>query len=220
MLKRTARLGFTLLEMMVVIVIIGILSTYLVVNAPEWFDRARMTASEKNMGRLYVHLLGYQQNHNGSLPSESGQRFFLRPWKDGMIEKTEQQAIAFFSPAHTFEECLADQGLSKDDMDVVTYLNNWEAIGPGYTSYSGFTTGGDPDQRRRLSKSPGSTAIVADAEMWHRSALIYLTADGATHRLLRNEIEEQTGLNLDDEETTFKPGPGCGVKVLETVSND
>jgi len=219
-IRRSLRKGFTLLEMMVVIVIIGILSTYLVVNAPEWFDRARMVASEKNMGRLYIFLIDWQSNHGGSLPSDSGQRFFIRPWKDGLVEKSEQQANAFFSPAHTFEKCLADQGLEQGSITIQEYLDQWDAIGPGYTSYAGFTSTGDRESRRRLDKSPGSTAIISDAEMWHRAGVIYLTADGATHRLMRTEIEEQTGLLLDEEDVIFQPGPGCGVKVLETVSND
>lgn len=220
MIARTLRAGFTLLEMMVVIVIIGILSTYLVVNAPEWFDRARMTASEKNMGRLHVFLLDWSSNKNGNLPADSGQRFFIRPWKDGLIEKTKQQANAFFSPAHTFEACLADQGIEPDSISITDYLDDWDAIGQGYTSYAGFDSGGDRDLRRRLEKNPGSTAIISDAEMWHRAGIIYLTGDGAVHRLLRTEIEEEAGIDFDDEQTDFRVGAGCGVAVLETVSND
>ena len=220
MIARSLRAGFTLLEMMVVIVIIGILSTYLVVNVPQFLDRAKMVANEKNQGRIFQHLLAWQGDHGGNFPSNNGQRFFLRPWKDGQIEKTEQQAIAFFSPARPYEQCAADLGVDAEETSIMDYLDAWDAIGPGYTSYAGFDSGDDPETRRRLNKSPGSTAIVSDAEMWHRSAVIYLTADGATHRLLRTEIEEETGLDFDDEETLFVVGPGCGVKILESVSND
>ncbi len=205
------------MEMMIVVMIIGLLSTYLVVNAPAWMDRARMTASEQNMKRLYTFLLDYQQHHNGSFPRDSGQRFFIRPWKDGMIEKTESQANAFFSPAYPFEDCAADMGYDTGEITIVEYLDDWDAIGPGYTSYAGFDAGGDRDMRMRLKRNPGSTAIVSDAQKWHRTAVIYLTGDGATHRLLNTEIEELTGLDLDEE--TFVVGPGCGVEILETVSN-
>lgn len=217
---RTLRAGFTLLEMMVVIVIIGILSTYLVVNAPQWFDKANATASERNMTRLYQYLTEYRQNNNMSWPSESGQRFILKPWKDGLIEKTEQQALAFFSPAYTYEDCAQDMGIDPKSMTIVEYLNNWDAIGPGYTSYAGFNGSADKDARLQLKRNPGSVAIVSDALMVHRFGVIYMTADSATHRLLREEIEEQTGLDLNDDTVIFRPGPGCGVKVLETVSND
>jgi len=220
MIARSLRAGFTLLEMMVVIVIIGILSTYLVVNVPQFLDRAKMVANEKNQGRIFQHILAWQGDHGGNFPSNNGQRFFLRPWKDGQIEKTTQQAIAFFSPAWPYEQCAAAQGLDPDEVSIIEYLDDWDSIGQGYTSYAGFDTGGDSDARRRLIKSPGSTAIVSDAEMWHRSAVIYLTADGATHRMLRTAIEDESGLDFDDPEVIFRVGPGCGVAVLETVSND
>jgi prepilin-type N-terminal cleavage/methylation domain-containing protein len=220
MIRRTLRQGFTLLEMMVVIVIIGILSTYLVVNAPQWFDRANATASERNMGRLYQFLLDYQQNNNMNWPTDSGQRFFMRPWKDGLIEKTEQQALAFFSPAYTYKDCAQDNGVDPEAVTIVEYVDNWDAIGPGYTSYAGFNASQDKDARLRLKRSPGSVAIVSDAFMIHRFGMIYMTADSATHRLQRTEIEEVTGLDLNDETVVFRSGPGCGVKELEVVSND
>lgn len=215
-----SRRGFTLLEMMVVIVIIGILSTYLVVNAPQWFDKANATASERNMQRLYQFLTDYRQNNNMSWPTDNGQRFFIRPWKDGLVEKTEQQALAFFSPAYTYEDCAQDMGVDPKAVSIVEYVSNWDAIGPGYTSYAGFNGSSDKDARLMLKRNPGSVAIVSDALMVHRFGVIYMTGDGATHRLLGTEIAEQTGLNLDDQETIFRPGSGCGVKVLETVSND
>jgi prepilin-type N-terminal cleavage/methylation domain-containing protein len=219
-MRRALRAGFTLLEMMVVIVIIGILSTYLIVNVPQWFDMANATASERNMSRLYQYLLMYRQNNNMAYPSDSGQRFFIRPWKDGLIEKTEAQALAFFSPAYTYKDCAVDAGVDSEAVSSVEYLNDWDAIGPGYTSYAGFNGSADKDARLKLKRNPGSVAIISDAFMIHRFGVIYLTAEGATHRLLRTEIEEQTGLDLDDEETIFRPGPGCGVPILETVSND
>ncbi len=213
------RTGFTLLEMMIVIMIIGILSTYLVVSAPNWIDKANMTGSEANMKRIYMTLLDYQANHNGSWPRDQGQRFFLRPWKDGMVEKVEQQAKMYFSPSEPFADILADAGMDEGEVTIVEWLDDWDAIGPGYTSYAGFTTGGDRSVRGRLRKNPGSTAIISDAHMIHRTALIYLTADGAPHRYQRADIEEETGLSFDDGDD-IQVGPGCEIEVLQTVSND
>lgn len=220
MIVRTLRQGFTLLEMMVVIVIIGILSTYLIINVPQFIDKANATASERNMRRLYEHLLEYQQNNNMNWPTDNGQRFFIRPWKDDLIEKTEQQANAFFSPAYTYEDCAIELGLDPKAMTVVEYLNDWDAIGPGYTSYAGFNGADDKDARLRLKRNPGSVTIVSDAFMIHRFGMIYMTADSTTHRIQRTEIEESTGQDLEEEDVVFRAGPGCGVKELETVSND
>ncbi|MFK5955865.1 MAG: prepilin-type N-terminal cleavage/methylation domain-containing protein [Planctomycetota bacterium] len=213
------RRGFTLMEMMIVIMIIGILSTFLVQSAPAWIDKANMTGSEANMKRIYTTLLDYQMDHGQSWPRESGQKFFLRPWKDGMVEKVDQQAKMYFSPSESFDDVAYLQGIEDEDLSIVEYLNDWDAIGPGYTSYAGFTTGNDRSMRSRLRKNPGSTAIVSDAHMIHRTALIYLTADGTTHRYLRADIEEETGINFDDGDD-IEVGPGCEIEVLQTVSND
>lgn len=211
--------GFTLLEMMIVIMIIGILSTFLVVSAPGWLDKANMTASEANMKRIHGTLLEYQSNHNGSWPRERGQRFFLKPWKDGMVEKVEQQAKMYFSPSEPFGDIIYMAGLEEDDIDIVEYLDDWDAIGPLYTSYAGFDHGGDRALIADLRKNPGSTAIISDAHMIHRTALLYMTADGVPHRMLRNEIEEELGISFDDGDD-IEVGPGCGIEVLETVSNN
>lgn len=213
------RRGFTLLEMMIVIMIIGILSTYLVVSAPAWIDKANMTGSEQNMKRIHATLLDYQMNHNGSWPREQGQKFFLKPWKDGMVEKVDQQAKMYFSPSEPFDEIAYGFGIEENGISIVEWLDDWDAIGPGYTSYAGFTTGGDRDLRGRLRKNPGSTAIVSDAHMIHRSAILYMTADGAHHRLLRVDIEDETGISFDDGDD-ITPGPGCEMEILQTVSND
>ncbi|MGB0952162.1 MAG: prepilin-type N-terminal cleavage/methylation domain-containing protein [Planctomycetota bacterium] len=213
------RRGFTLLEMMIVIMIIGILSTFLVVSAPGWIDKANMTGSEANMKRIYATLLEYQSNHSGSWPRETGQRFFLKPWKDGMVEKVEQQAKMYFSPSEPFGDIIYAQGMEEDEIGIVEYLEDWDAIGPGYTSYAGYDHGGDRDMLSRLKKNPGSTAIISDAHMIHRTALLYMTADGAPHRMLRADMEEELGISFDDGDDV-EVGPGCGIEILETVSNN
>ena len=210
--------AFTLLEMLVVILIIGILSSALAVNVPKWIDNAKMTASEANMKKIFMYLTEFQGN-NSSLPSDSGQRFFLRPWKDGQIERVEQNAEIFFSPAWPFAQCAMDMGYESGELDIVEYLSDWDAIGPGYTSYAGFSARGDRESRRNLQQNPGSTTIVSDASWWHRTAMIYMTADGYIHRLTKAEALEATGLTEEDLQF-LEPGPGCEVTELQTVTND
>lgn len=217
--KLRAAAAFTLLEMLVVILIIGILSTALAVNVPKWLDNAKMTASEANMKKIHMYLLEYSGLHNGNLPNNSGQRFFLRPWKDGNVEKVEQNAQIFFSPAWSFEQCAADLGYEEGEIDIVEYLDDWDSIGRGHTSYAGFSSERDREARRRLQSQQGSTTIVADASMWHRTAWLYMTADGATHKLLKPDILERTGMTEEDL-FQFEIGPGCELEELQTVTND
>ena len=213
------RRGFTLLEMMIVIMIIGILSTFLVVQVPEMLDNANLTASEQNMKRMFMGLNTWRQNHSGQWPKESGQKFFLRPWKDGMVEKTESNAKMFFSPAESFEDVLVFNGMEDEDIGVVEYLNDWDAIGPGYTSYAGFDSGGDRDIFRQLKRNPGLTTIVSDAHMVHRFAMIYMTGDGVAHRMLKADMEDDYGLDFDAGDDV-EVGPGCEIEEFQTVSNN
>jgi len=216
--RAVVRFGFTLLEMMVVIMIIGILSTALIVQLPEMLDNAKLTASEANMKNIFLSLQTYQANHQGNWPRSSGIRFLLTPWKEKMIEHTEAKANMFFSPAESFSDILQMQGLGDTDIDVVEYLSDWDAIGPGYISYAGFTAAGDRDVMKQLKRNPGLTTIVADAHFVHRFAMVYLTADGAPHRKLISDIEEETGIDAELDDVI--PGPGCEVEEFRTVINE
>ncbi|MCP4093173.1 MAG: prepilin-type N-terminal cleavage/methylation domain-containing protein [Planctomycetes bacterium] len=211
--------GFTLLEMMIVIMIIGILSSFLVVMVPEMLDNANLTASEQNMKRMYMGLTTWRQNHNGQWPRDKGIKFFLRPWKDGMVEKTESNAKMYFSPAESFEAVMVYQEMGEEDIDVVDYLNDWDSIGPGYTSYAGFNPQGDREVFRQLAKNPGLTTIISDAHMIHRFAMIYLTGDGVPHRMLKADMEDEYGLAFDDGDDVIV-GAGCEIEEFQTVSND
>jgi hypothetical protein len=178
-----------------------------------------MTASEANMKKIHMYLIEYQGLHNGNFPNKSGQRFFLAPWHAGNVEKVEQNAAIFFSPAWPFEQCLADMDYVEGEIDIVEYLNDIDSIGPGYTSYAGFSSAGDRQSRRRLASNPGSTTMLADASMWHRTAWLYMTADGATHRLLKADILERTGMTEEDL-SYFATGAGSEIDELATVTND
>ena len=200
---------------MVVVMIIGILATFLAQQIPEMIDRANMTANEQNMSRIFSQMMAYRQDHNQAWPRDNGQKFFLRLWKDRYVDRTERNARMFFHPKAGPESYLLD-GQTPED-----YLDDWDGMGPGFTSYSGFDDFGDRLARKALRKDPGHTAILSDAELLHRNSIIYLTADGATHRLLLADLAEEQGLNLDDllAEGIY-PGPGCIAQELTTVSND
>jgi prepilin-type N-terminal cleavage/methylation domain-containing protein len=214
-LASLGRKGFTLMEMMVVLVIIGILSTYFIVSVPEWIDKGNMTASEQNMSRIYMTLTDYKAGNKNVWPREQGQKFFLSPWRAKIFEHTPQAANMYFSPSLPFEELVGEE----EGITIVEYLDDWDSIGPGYTSYAGFSTGGDNAIRASLRKSPGSTTILSDGEWIHRSAMIYMRGDGAVARYNAIDIEEMTGIEYESEDK-FYPGPGCGIPQFETVSND
>ena len=61
-LASLSRKGFTLMEMMVVLVIIGILSSALMPAINKALDSAKMTASERNMTKMFQDLVMYRTN--------------------------------------------------------------------------------------------------------------------------------------------------------------
>jgi prepilin-type N-terminal cleavage/methylation domain-containing protein len=215
-LTSLSRKGFTLMEMMVVLVIIGILSSALMPAINKALDSAKMTASERNMTKMFQDLVMYRTNGGGTVwPRENGPEFLLAPWRAKIFEHTPKNADVYFSPSLPFEEIVMEK-----DLDIVDYLDG--PIGaygePNVISYAGFTMDGDSSVRKALNRSPGSITIASDSEWVHRSAIIYMRGDGAVARYPALEIEAETGLEFDSEEI-FAPGPGCGIPELETVAS-
>ena len=67
-LSRRARRGFTLAEMMVVIVIIGLLATLVVPNVIRRFFQAQSTTAKANISTIMQSLTEYAINNSGKYP--------------------------------------------------------------------------------------------------------------------------------------------------------
>lgn len=70
-LQRSGVSGFTLIELMVVIVILGMLATVVVVNVMEYVERARVTTTEVQI-KEFMKALDFYRLDYGTYPS-SGQ---------------------------------------------------------------------------------------------------------------------------------------------------
>ncbi|WFB35985.1 type II secretion system protein [Kiritimatiellota bacterium B12222] len=64
--------GFTLIEMLVVIAIIALLTSLLSISVRSVLDKANTTKCMSNMRQIHVGILGYANDHNGSLPDNYG----------------------------------------------------------------------------------------------------------------------------------------------------
>jgi prepilin-type N-terminal cleavage/methylation domain-containing protein len=70
--------GFTLVELLVVIVIIGILASLLLPAIAAAIRAARTTACAQNLSQLYKMGHVYATNHKGKWPTETGEALWLR----------------------------------------------------------------------------------------------------------------------------------------------
>ena len=65
--RASSRSGFTLVELLVVVAIIGILGTVAVINVPKWLNNARVTACREVIATIETSLNAYYADH-GRLP--------------------------------------------------------------------------------------------------------------------------------------------------------
>lgn len=101
---RKAQLGFTLAELMVVIVIIGLLATVVVPNVVGYLFRAKRGIAEQQVANLNAAIKNYLINNNGRLPDSledlvkkdaNGQSFLdsdvvpLDPWENAFFYHAE-----------------------------------------------------------------------------------------------------------------------------------
>jgi prepilin-type N-terminal cleavage/methylation domain-containing protein len=218
---RATRAGFTLLEMMVVIGIIGLLTSFLIPNIVDAMARASIAAEKGNMQEMQTWMQLYRNSHNQSLPTESGQKFILKLWKDGTIERSEKNAKRFFSAGENYTEYMASEGFDPGEISVVEYLTDWDSIGPGYINYAAFDPQGDRTLRRKLKTAPSTVTILANATFAHRNAIVYMTADGDIRELnIQNLIDEGILTKEDVDSGVVPVGAGSPIEQLRTVTNN
>ena len=70
--KQRARLGFTLVELLVVVAIIGILAALLVPVVGRMRNAALTTASVSNLRQIHMMLTSYLNDNNNYFPSALG----------------------------------------------------------------------------------------------------------------------------------------------------
>lgn len=90
--------GFTLIELMIVIAIIGLLAAVLLPNILSSQDSAYALGDQRNLGRQYEFLMTYKRKHNNALPMKGGHKFVLATWTSGVVEQTPENFDRYWTP--------------------------------------------------------------------------------------------------------------------------
>ncbi len=94
--KRRARYGFTMVELMAMLIIIGLLATLVVKKVADQIDKARVTTTKANLKSLHEQVIQFK-NDTGRYPTEEeGLMALIEPPGDvlnyqpgGYLETTE-----------------------------------------------------------------------------------------------------------------------------------
>ena len=206
---RALRAGFTLVELLAVMLILGILMGFLVPKIPEAIEAAKITASRKNLLDIYQGVLLYETNFE-RLPSDSGVKFFGSLISKGVWENTSQSAKKLTCPGVDLS------ALSVGDLPPEEWFKDLDAVDGSTSAYAGRNVKEFP-----LRKLSGHEALVAtdnDPEMNSETTTLVLWGDGNVERI---EIAELRDLGLlGPDEDYFAVGPDSPMEELRKLSLD
>lgn len=206
--RRRLRAGFTLIEILAVILIIGVLVAALVPMVTDAIDASRVTACKGNLGELYKGLQLYQIKYE-ELPSESGVGFFAQLYSRKAIENTETNAERLTCPA-------VDRGyLTIGSLPWTEWWTDLDALDGTWSAYAGRDTVHHPI--KRLS---GSEPLIADDNEGspnHPTSTNVLWGDGSV-RTIEVELLREQGVLGPDEDLVV--GPESQLEELRVLSLD
>ncbi len=211
------RAGFTLIEILAVILIIGILSTFVIPQVISAIGLGKSSACQANMNAISRGFLEYQTKYS-RVPKGSGVNFFAcliteKVWKDSV-----KNSKSLTCPAVELSSLEPGQ----DDIPIDEWFTsaNKGLINGGYSSYAGR------DQKRsplRNMNGKGKTALVADdndPEGNHDTTTNVLWDDLSVRALELVDLQND-GILADEEDITFIPvGADSPVKGLQTLTLD
>jgi prepilin-type N-terminal cleavage/methylation domain-containing protein len=207
------RAGFTLIEILAVILIIGILLTFLLPRIPEAIDTAKVTACKKNLQEIHSGLIQYKTKFN-RIPKQGGVRFFTCLISSGVWENTKFTADKMRCPAVDIGQL--EIGHIEDPE---SWFKKLDTVDGTYSSYAGRDIEHFP-----LKDYPGSgkEAVIADDNEGdgtsgnHRTTTVVLYASGDIGTFELGDLHEK-GI-VDPETQVLKVGPESPVDELKKLS--
>jgi prepilin-type N-terminal cleavage/methylation domain-containing protein len=117
-MRRNPASGFTLIEILVVVAIIGVLLVILLPRIVGVSDQAYVTACKKILQDQFMEIEQYRQRFN-RYPTASGVKFLGELWKKGQIDLLQKQYGESFGQRAVFEA-----------------LNDYDNLSSEYVSYA------------------------------------------------------------------------------------
>lgn len=204
------RSGFTLVELLAVILIISILMVFLLPKIPEAIDNARVTACKKNLQEIYNGFVLYDTKHK-DLPQESGARLLGALISSGTWNNTKQNAESLSCPA------VKKSALSGLQGDPETWFKSLDGVDGTYTAYAGRDLKKFP--LRRFPDGDGKQALVADDNdggMNHRTTTCVLYDSGVVGTFELDELRDKGVIGKDVE--LLIVGPDSPIEELRKLS--
>lgn len=202
-----ARAGFTLVEILAVILIIGVLMAFLLPKIPEAIDNAKVTSCKRNMQTIYEGFQMYETKFQ-RMPKQSGVRFFaelvsLKVWED--VPKSSEKLNC---PAHQHPSGPENLEKSQWYVDLAPLDGTW-------SSYAGRNCKDFP-----LKNWSGKDPLVADdndGSPNHNTATVVLYGDGSATTFELGLLEAEGKLAKDE---TLLVGPQSQIPDLTKLSLD
>ena len=212
-----ARAGFTLVEILAVILIIGILSTFVVPQVISAIGLGKSTACQANLGAIQRGFLEYQAKYQ-KVPKGSGVQFFASLITTSVWKPSVKNSKTLTCPAVELGSLTPGQ----DELPVEDWFlpQNKDVIDGGYSSYAGR------DQKRhplRNMNGKGAKALVADdndPEGNHDTTTNVLWDDLSVRALELVEVQNDGLLSVEDDVQYIPVGPDSPVEGLQVLTLD
>jgi len=159
MMRRRNSRGFTLVELLIVMAIIGVLMSLLLPAVTYMMKRAERLSCQNNIRQLALAISMYAEEHNGNYPSKSGRRPPASP-----DEASQALGLLYGRFGITDKNVFQFRGMDAD-LGQVTRLN-------GILNRNGTAFGYDPTHR---ASDSADVAILANS--FDPGKPVYLTGD-------------------------------------------
>lgn len=218
--------GFTLMELLIVIAIIGMLAAYLLPKLGGVMETSRAEACKMNLQGIALDFKTWAMSRrNQEVPRASGVQFFITPWRDRKVEISPEQAQRYQCPNVPVNQI----NPYLDPNDPESWWADFDVIDGSYSSYAGR----DMEEHFRVNpaKKPYEPMVSDDNNSDMEGMFIQNHGNGVTNVLMMSGavrqydnavlLEQGTAMELDEDGVAWlRIGPGSPIPELEKLSLD